>query len=104
MTATPSSVTLTLWNGVPVRTWIFRFLKARSSAFDDASSSAATSRGSASTMVTSAPKLAQTLANSHPITPPPSTTTEAGTRSSRRACSEVSTRSPSTSRPGSDLA
>ena len=50
---------------------------------------AATSRGSASTMVTSAPKLRHTLANSQPITPPPSTITEAGTRSSRSASSEV---------------
>ena len=50
-----------------------RLRNARSSAFDDASSSAATSRGSASTMVTSAPKLRHTLANSQPITPPPST-------------------------------
>ena len=63
-------------------TLILRLRNARSSAFDDASSSAATSRGSASTMVTSAPKLRHTLANSQPITPPPSTTTEAGTRSS----------------------
>ena len=50
---------LTLWNGVPVRKSILRLRKARSRALDDASSSAATSRGSASTMVTSAPKLAQ---------------------------------------------
>ncbi len=80
-----------------------RLRKARSRAFDDASSSAATSRGSASTMVTSAPKLFQTLANSQPMTPPPSTTTDAGTCSSLRACSEVMIRSPSMSRPGSDL-
>ena len=102
VTATPSSVRLTDSNGVPVRKPILRLRKARSSALDDASSSAATSRGSASTMVTSAPNERQTLANSQPITPPPSTTTEAGTRSSRSACSEVSTRSPSTSRPGSE--
>ena len=90
----------TLWNGVPVRNTIPRLRNARSSAFDDASSSSATSRGSASTMVTSAPKLRHTLANSQPITPPPSTITEAGTRSSRSACSEVMIRSPSMSRPG----
>jgi hypothetical protein len=36
---------------------ILRLRKARSSALEDASSSAATSRGRASTMVTSAPKL-----------------------------------------------
>ncbi len=34
-------------------------------------------------MVTSAPKERQTLANSQPMTPPPSTMTEAGTRSRR---------------------
>ena len=84
-----------------MRIVILRLRKARSSALDDASSSSATSRGSASTMVTSAPKLRHTLANSQPITPPPSTITEAGTRSSRSACSEVMTRSPSMSRPGS---
>ena len=102
VTATPASVVLTLWNGVPVRKAIPRLRNARSRALEDASSSAATSRGSASTMVTSAPKLRHTLANSQPITPPPSTTTEAGTGSRRSACSEVRTRSPSISRPGSD--
>ena len=68
VTATPVSVVLTLWNGVPVRKLILRLRKARSSAFDDASSSAATSRGSASMMVTSAPKLlphARELAADH---------------------------------------
>ncbi len=100
VTATPVSVVFTLWNGVPVRNAMPRLRNARSSAFDDASSSVGTSRGSASTMVTSAPKLRQTLANSQPMTPPPSTTTDAGTDSSRSACSEVMTRSPSTSRPG----
>ena len=54
-------------------------------------------------MVTSAPKDFHTLANSQPITPPPSTIADAGTRSRRSACSEVMTLSPSTSRPGSDL-
>ena len=44
---------------------ILRLRNARSSALDDASSSAGTSRGSASTMVTSAPNDVQTLANSH---------------------------------------
>ena len=37
-------------------------------------------------IVTSAPKLRHTLANSQPITPPPSTATDAGTRSRRSAC------------------
>ena len=103
VTATPVSVVLTLWNGVPVRKLILRLRKARSSALEEASSSAATSRGSASMMVTSEPKDFHTLANSQPITPPPSTMADAGTRSRRSACSEVMTFSPSTSRPGSDL-
>ncbi len=102
VTRTPSSVVSTDSNGVPTRTWMPRLVKARCSAVEDASSSAATSRGSASRIVTSAPKERQTLANSQPITPPPSTTTEPGTWSRERACSEVSTRSPSTSRPGSE--
>ena len=76
VTATPVSVVFTLWNGVPVRKVMPRLRKARSSALEEASSSAGTSRGSASTMVTSAPKLRHTLANSQPITPPPSTTTD----------------------------
>ena len=52
-------------------------------------------------IVTSAPKDFQTLANSQPMTPPPSTMAEAGTWSRRSACSEVMTLVPSTSRPGS---
>ncbi len=87
---------------MPVRKPILRLRNARSSALDDASSSAGTSRGSASTTVTWVPNDAHTLANSQPITPPPSTIADAGTRSSRSACSEVITRSPSTSRPGSE--
>jgi hypothetical protein len=54
-------------------------------------------------MVTSAPNERHTLANSTPITPPPSTTARGGTRSSVSAWSEVITRSPSMSRPGRDL-
>ena len=51
-------------------------------------------------MVTSAPNDFQTLANSTPMTPPPSTIADAGTWSSCSACSLVMTRSPSISRPG----
>jgi len=75
---------------------------ARSSCFELASSSSGSRWGSASTMVTSAPNDFQTLANSTPMTPPPSTTTDAGTLSSVNACSLVMIRSPSTSSPGSD--
>ena len=56
-----------------------RLRKARSRALEQASSSLGTRCGSASTMVTSAPKDFQTLANSTPMTPPPSTTTLLGT-------------------------
>lgn len=54
-------------------------------------------------MVTSAPKLLKTEANSQPMTPPPSTTTRSGTVSRRSACSLVMMRPP-ISRPGSVLA
>ena len=86
---------------VPVRAVMPRLRNARSSAADEAASSGGTSRGSASTIVTSAPKLRQTLANSHPMTPPPSTMAEPGTRSRRSASSDVSTWVPSISMPGS---
>ena len=64
---------------------------------------ARTSRGSASTIVTSAPKLRHTLANSQPMTPPPSTITDAGTRSRRSACSEVMIRCAVEVEPGQGL-
>ena len=75
--------------------------KARSSSLELASSSSGTRCGSASTMVTSAPKDFQALANSTPMTPPPSTIALAGTWSSPSACSLAMTRRPSSSRPGS---
>ena len=87
----------------PVRKVILRLRNARSSCLEIASSSAATSRGSASTIVTSAPKDLNTEANSTPMTPPPRTTTRAGTWSRRSAWSLVMTRPP-ISRPGSVLA
>ena len=99
---TPFSVCSTFSNGLPTLKLIFRLRNARSTALEISSSSAATSRGSASRMVTSAPNDFHTLANSTPITPPPSTIAELGTRSSLRACSLVITRVPSTSRPGSE--
>ena len=85
---------------VPVENPILRLRKARSSALEDCSSSSGSRCGSASMMVTSAPNERHTLANSQPITPPPSTITDAGTLSSRSACSEVITRAPSISSPG----
>ncbi|BCB84038.1 hypothetical protein Psuf_013510 [Phytohabitans suffuscus] len=56
--------------------------------------------GSASTIVTSLPSERHALANSTPITPPPSTIAEVGTRSRLSACSLEMTRLPSSSRPG----
>ncbi len=50
-------------------------------------------------IVTSAPHERQTLENSTPITPPPSTATFWGTNGNSSACSEVMTRPP-ISRPG----
>ena len=55
-------------------------------------------------MVTSTPKDFQALANSQPMTPPPRTIAEAGTRSRLSAWSLVMTFVPSMSRPGSERA
>ena len=78
-----------------------RLRNARSSDLLIDSSSLGTRCGSASMMVTSAPNDFQTLANSTPMTPPPSTATFFGTKSSSSACSLVMTRPP-ISRPGSE--
>ena len=75
---TPLSSWVTLAKRTPVVNAIFRLRNARSRAFEHASSSAGTSRGRASMMVTCDPKDFQTEANSTPITPPPSTITLAG--------------------------
>ena len=56
-----------------------RLRYARSSSLELASSSSGTRWGSASTIVTSAPKDFQAEANSTPMTPPPSTIAERGT-------------------------
>ena len=63
---------------VLVWTAIFFFLKARSSVAETSSSSMGTSRGRASTMVTSEPKAFQKSANSTPMAPAPMTTTDFG--------------------------
>ena len=52
-------------------------------------------------IITSEPNDRHTLANSTPMTPPPRMITEPGTRSSSSASSEVITRVPSMSSPGS---
>ncbi len=61
---------------------IFFFLNARASVSLISSSSMGVSRGSASTMVTSAPKAFQKSANSTPMAPAPITTTDLGSSGS----------------------
>ncbi len=86
-------------NRTPVEKLILRRRKARSSALDSDSSSAGTSRGRPSTIVTSAPNDFHTEANSTPMTPPPRTTADLGIQSSSRAWSLVMIRPPISS-PG----
>lgn len=64
------------------------------------SSSAGTITGSISTIVTLLPRAAQYVANSHPIAPPPTTTTRAGIVSRSMASFDVITFLPSASSPG----
>ena len=90
-------------NFTPVLNAILRRRNARSRNFDANSSSFGTNRGSASTTVTSAPKLLNTDANSTPMTPPPRITIRSGTESSRMASLLVMIRPPMSS-PGSVLA
>ncbi len=78
-TVTPVSSCCADSNRTPVRTVMPRLRKARSRAAELAGSSAATSRGRASTTVTSEPNERMTEANSTPMTPPPRTTTRPGT-------------------------
>lgn len=54
-------------------------------------------------IVMSVPKDFQAEANSTPMTPPPRTIADFGTRSRTRAWSEEMIRLPSISRPGSDF-
>src|SRR5437764_999015 len=91
----PASVRSTFSYGLPVLNAIPRLRNARSSILELCSSSGGSSRGSASTIVTSTPNDFHALANSQPITPPPRTTADAGTWSRVSACSEVMTRPPS---------
>ena len=72
---TPESLWVTLANRTPVVKLILRLRNARSRALETAASSAGTSRGSASMIVTSDPNDFHTDANSTPMTPPPSTIT-----------------------------
>ena len=61
----------------------------------------ASRRGRISTTVSSVPRGAKRLANSHPITPPPTMIMLSGTRSSMRMSFEVSIAGWSMSNPGS---
>ncbi len=61
-------------------------------------------RGSISTSVTSTPYELQMVENSSPMAPAPMTTTDFGSFSCRIASQKVSTRSPSISTPGIDIA
>ena len=61
-----------------------RFLYARVSSFEMSSSSTFTIRGRASMIVTSAPKLLNTEANSTPTAPAPMTTSDFGMAGSAR--------------------
>ena len=103
-TRTPESVVSTPLNRAPSSCLMPLRRNCRSSSFDEDSSSSGTRCGSASTIVTWAPKEFHTEANSQPIAPAPSTTTDAGTRSRTSASSLVITRSWSMVKPGSDLA
>ena len=91
---------LTAWTLAPTRTSIFRLAKLRARSFEISSSSIGSRRGRASTTVTCTPYAAKTSANSTPTAPPPITTTEGGSRSSRSASSELITRVPSSVTPG----
>src|SRR5664280_626361 len=102
-TVTPESVDFTDSNRAPSSMPMPRLRNARSTSFEEDSSSSGTTCGSASMIVTSAPNERQTEANSQPIAPAPRMATEAGTRSSRSASLESITRSWSISSPGSDM-
>ncbi len=78
-TCTPASSWVTPEKRTPVLKAMPRLRNARSKDLVIDSSSLGTSVGSASTMVTLAPNEVHTLANSQPMTPPPSTTTDCGT-------------------------
>ena len=97
---TPLSDCSTPLNLTPVLKLILRLRNARSSCLASAGSSSGTRVGSASTIVTSAPKDFQTEANSTPMTLPPMMTTSSGTSLMVSASSLVTTRPP-ISRPGS---
>ena len=90
--ACPSTMT-------PVTTSMPRFLNERATSRMMSSSHSVRMESSASRTVTFDPRSDRSEANSHPITPPPTTTTEAGISFRSRNSSEVITQRPSTSKP-----
>ncbi len=77
-----------------------RFLNERTISRTMSSSHPGKIASSASRIVTFEPRSANSEANSHPTTPPPITTTEAGSFSRSKNSSDVRTQRPSTSKPG----
>ena len=87
----------------PVTMSMPRFLKMRVTRRTMSPSHSARMPSSASSMVTLEPRSASSEANSHPITPPPITATDAGSSLRSRNSSEVMTQRPSTSKPRQDV-
>ncbi len=85
---------------MPVRTSMPRFLKERSTIEVTSLSQPGRILGSASRIVTWAPRSLIIDANSQPMAPPPMTTAVAGTDGIDSTSSEVMTTVPSTSKPG----
>ncbi len=79
-----------------------RFLNERATTAATSASHPGRMASSASSTVTLDPRSESSEANSQPMAPPPTTATVGGTRSRSRNSSEVSTRRPSTSNPGSE--
>ncbi len=84
----------------PVRTSMLRLPSSRVTSLVMSSSQPGRIFGSASSTVTSVPRSAIIDANSHPMAPPPITTAVAGSDSIDSISSEVTTKRPSTSKPG----
>ena len=96
---TESLPTFTLPSLAPVRTSIFRFLKARSTSFEQSASSTGRMFGITSTRVTCDPKAAKTSANSQPTAPAPTMVIVFGAFSRISASSDESTVFLFSSRP-----
>ena len=84
------------------RTFRLASERARTLATSGSGPTGSTPPGSISSSVVSTPRSAKTEANSHPTTPPPITATRWPSAGRLVAWSELMTRSPSNSKPGSD--